>query len=54
MLSGWSAAFVLAKIRKRISDPVLDTTLSFAAPYVAFLPAEELHARACSPWWSPA
>ncbi len=27
-----------------IDDAVLDTTLSFAAPYVAFLPAEEIHA----------
>ena len=37
-------AAVLAFIRKRIDDPVLDTTLSFAAPYVAFLPAEEIKA----------
>ncbi len=41
---GLAAAFVLAQIRKRITDPVLDTTLSFAAPYVAFLPAEEIKA----------
>ncbi|HEV7205702.1 MAG TPA: Na+/H+ antiporter [Jatrophihabitans sp.] len=41
---GLAAAFVLAQIRKRINDSVLDTTLSFAAPYVAFLPAEEIHA----------
>jgi CPA1 family monovalent cation:H+ antiporter len=40
---GLLAAFVLALIRKRISDPVLDTTLSFAAPYVAFLPAQQIH-----------
>jgi len=40
---GVAAAAVLMLIRKRIEDPVLDTTLSFAAPYVAFLPAEELH-----------
>ena len=44
VLVGLVVAFVLAKIRKRIDDPVLDTTLSFAAPYVAFLPAEEIHA----------
>ena len=43
-LVGLAVAFVLALIRKRIDDPVLDTTLSFAAPYVAFLPAEEIHA----------
>jgi CPA1 family monovalent cation:H+ antiporter len=44
LVVGYLAAVVLALIRKHISDPVLDTTLSFAAPYVAFLPAEELHA----------
>ena len=40
---GLVAAFVLAPVRRHITDPVLDTTLSFAAPFVAFLPAEELH-----------
>ncbi len=43
LLVGLAAAFVLAKIRRFIDDPVLDTTLSFAAPYVAFLPAQQLH-----------
>ena len=43
VLVGLAAAFVLAQIRKRINDPVLDTSLSFAAPYVAFLPAEQIH-----------
>ena len=43
VLIGLVAAAVLATIRRLIQDPVLDTTLSFAAPYVAFLPAEELH-----------
>jgi monovalent cation/hydrogen antiporter len=44
LLVGLAAAFVLAMVRRWITDPVLDTTLSFAAPYVAFLPAEEIHA----------
>jgi CPA1 family monovalent cation:H+ antiporter len=44
LLVGLVAAFVLALVRRMITDPVLDTTLSFAAPYVAFLPAEEIHA----------
>jgi CPA1 family monovalent cation:H+ antiporter len=44
LLVGLVAAFVLAEIRRRIADSVLDTTLSFAAPYVAFIPAQELHA----------
>ncbi|MEP7020998.1 MAG: Na+/H+ antiporter [Pseudonocardiales bacterium] len=43
VLVGLVAAFFLAAIRKRIEDPVLDTTLSFAAPYVAFLPAQQIH-----------
>lgn len=41
---GMIAALVLSAIRKHITDVVLDTTLSFAAPYVAFLPAEQIHA----------
>jgi len=40
---GLAAAFVLAIIRKHIRDPVLDTTLSFVAPYIAFLPAQLVH-----------
>ena len=43
ILVGLVAAFVLAQIRRRIEDPVFDTTLSFAAPYIAFLPAQEIH-----------
>ncbi len=44
VLVGLVAAFVLGLIRRRIDDSVLDTTLSFAAPYVAFLPAQEIEA----------
>jgi NhaP-type Na+/H+ or K+/H+ antiporter len=44
ILVGGIAAVILAFIRKRIDDPLLDTTLSFAAPYAAFLPAQEIHA----------
>ncbi len=44
LLIGLAAAFVLAVVRRMINDAVLDTTLSFAAPYVAFLPAEEIKA----------
>ncbi|MHA3702007.1 cation:proton antiporter domain-containing protein [Jatrophihabitans sp. YIM 134969] len=40
---GVVVALVLAAVRRRITDPVLDTTLSFAAPFLAFLPAEEAH-----------
>lgn len=41
---GVLAAFVLGALRRRIDDPVLDTSLSFAAPFVAFLPAEAVGA----------
>src|SRR5439155_16292571 len=44
LIIGLAAAFVLGMVRRYIDDPVLDTTLSFAAPYVAFLPAQESHA----------
>ncbi len=41
---GIAVAFALAMLRRRITDPVLDTTLSFLAPFAAYLPAEEIHA----------
>ncbi|MEU4316379.1 Na+/H+ antiporter [Nocardia sp. NPDC024068] len=41
---GIAVAYVLALLRRRITDPVLDTTLSFLAPFLAYLPAEEIHA----------
>ncbi|WP_067465108.1 Na+/H+ antiporter [Nocardia amamiensis] len=41
---GIVVAYLLAMLRRRITDPVLDTTLSFLAPFVAYLPAEGIHA----------
>jgi monovalent cation/hydrogen antiporter len=41
---GLAVAVILALIRKHITEPVLDTTLSFVAPWLAFLPAEEINA----------
>ena len=41
---GVAIAALLAGIRKRVSDPVLDTTISFIAPFLAYLPAEAIHA----------
>ncbi|MGW0179349.1 Na+/H+ antiporter [Nocardia sp. NPDC003345] len=41
---GIAVAYLLAMLRRRITDPVLDTTLSFLAPFLAYLPAEEIHA----------
>lgn len=43
-LIGIAVAWLLGMLRRRITDPVLDTTLSFLAPFAAYLPAEEIHA----------
>ncbi|MFD3508605.1 Na+/H+ antiporter [Nocardia sp. NPDC058666] len=37
-------ATALALLRRRITDPVLDTSVSLLAPFVAYLPAEHFHA----------
>jgi monovalent cation/hydrogen antiporter len=44
LLVGGVVAAVLAVLRARLHDPVLDTLVSFVAPYLAFLAAEEVHA----------
>jgi CPA1 family monovalent cation:H+ antiporter len=44
LLVGGAVAAVLAVIRARLRDPVLDTLVSFVAPYLAFLAAEGAHA----------
>ncbi|MGK8523805.1 Na+/H+ antiporter [Nocardia asteroides] len=41
---GVVVASVLAMLRRRITDPVMDTSLSFLAPFAAYLPAEQIHA----------
>lgn len=41
--AGVAVAFVLAKVRHRLTDPVQDTSLSFLAPFVAYLAAEAIH-----------
>jgi Na+/H+ antiporter len=43
VLVGGVVAGLLALLRVRLHDPVLDTLVSFVAPYLAFLPAEALH-----------
>ncbi|HEX7187530.1 MAG TPA: Na+/H+ antiporter [Actinomycetes bacterium] len=44
VLVGVLVAVVLGAARKRVQDPVLDTTLSLVAPFLAYLPAEAIHA----------
>ncbi|MGY0499097.1 Na+/H+ antiporter [Nocardia sp. FBN12] len=41
---GAVVAAALAMVRRRITDPVLDTSVSLLAPFVAYLPAEHFHA----------
>ncbi len=41
---GIGVALVIAVLRKFNKDPLIDTALSLMAPFVAYLPAEELHA----------
>ena len=44
VLAGLVVAYVIAKVRRRIDDPVPDTALSLVAPFIAYLVAEEIHA----------
>jgi CPA1 family monovalent cation:H+ antiporter len=46
VLIGFVVAVLLAKIRKRFTDPVLDTTLSLTAPFVAYIAAENHYVHA--------
>lgn len=41
---GLLIGLVTVRIRSRIDEPVRNTALSFTVPYLAFIPAEELHA----------
>lgn len=44
ILVGLVAFFVVAKLRKQLTNPVLDTAISFIVPFAAYLVAEEIHA----------
>lgn len=44
LVVGLAAAYVLTEIRKRISNVAINTSTSLMAPFVAFLPAEAIHA----------
>ncbi|MFC3298107.1 sodium:proton antiporter [Arthrobacter agilis] len=43
-LVGFAVGLVTVFVRSRLDDPVLDTAISFAVPFIAFVPAEELGA----------
>ena len=41
---GIVVAVIYSPIRRRISNPSFETVLSFTIPYIAYIPAEEIHA----------
>jgi CPA1 family monovalent cation:H+ antiporter len=41
---GLAVGYAISFVRRRVTDSVTDTALSLTAPYLAFLPAERLHA----------
>ena len=43
IVAGLVVATALAAARSRVQDPVLDTTLSLVAPFIAYLAAEAVH-----------
>ena len=43
-LVGFAFFVLIAWLRKRITDPLLDTGISFLTPFAAFVAAEEIHA----------
>lgn len=44
LVVGLLVSAALVAVRRHIKDPVIDTTLSFVAPFLAYLPAEAIHA----------
>ncbi|WP_133789239.1 sodium:proton antiporter [Kribbella sp. VKM Ac-2571] len=44
ILIGVAVGLLTVVLRQRLDDPVLNTTISFAVPFLAYFPAEEAHA----------
>jgi monovalent cation/hydrogen antiporter len=44
VLVGFLAFVVVGKLRRRVTDPVLDTAMSLVVPFAAYLAAERIHA----------
>jgi CPA1 family monovalent cation:H+ antiporter len=44
VLIGAAVGLGIAMVRKHVTDPAIDTSISFIVPYVAYLPAEHFHA----------
>ncbi|WP_367303749.1 Na+/H+ antiporter [Nocardioides panacis] len=43
VLVGLVLYFVVGRVRRRVTDPVIDTSLSLVTPFVAYVAAEEIH-----------
>lgn len=43
VLVGFAVAFVIARIRRCVDDPLLENTISLVTPFAAYLPAEAVH-----------
>jgi monovalent cation/hydrogen antiporter len=41
---GWILGEINVRVRGLLHDPVLDTAISFTVPFLAYIPAQELHA----------
>lgn len=44
LVIGWLVGWLTSSLRRRLDDPVLNTTISFAVPFLAYFPAEQLDA----------
>ena len=40
---GFAVFFVVAQLRRHVTDPVLDTAISFVVPFATYIVSEELH-----------
>ena len=40
---GFAVFYVVARLRRRVTDPVLDTAISFVVPFATYVVSEELH-----------
>jgi Na+/H+ antiporter len=43
LLVGLAVTFVVGKVRRRLTDPLLDSGLSFLTPFAAYVAAEQIH-----------
>ncbi len=44
LVIGFAAFFLVAKIRRHVNDPVLDTGISLVIPFATYIAAEKIHA----------